>query len=84
MRGVAQGNTIRPLTFAVLRKTVAKWITYKCKGYEIVEIEIKRMDYINDEVCIADSEEDIRKTVEIQSEFADCVGIKFGTHKYAY
>ena len=29
-RGVAQGNTISPLTFAVIKETVAKWIAAEC------------------------------------------------------
>lgn len=35
-RGVAQGNTISPLTFAVVKETVAKWINKECRGYTIV------------------------------------------------
>ena len=70
-RGVAQGNTISPLTFAVVKKTVAKWIERECRGYEIAGIEVKGMDYMDDEVRIADTEEEIRKMTTIQSEFAE-------------
>lgn len=63
---------------------VAKRITHKCKGYEIAQIEVKGMKYMDDEVHIANSKEDIRKMVEIQSEFADLAEMKFGIHKCAY
>ena len=69
--GVAQGNTISPLTFAVVKETVAKWIEHKCRGYAIVGIEVKGMDYMDDEVRIADTEEEIRKMATIQNEFAE-------------
>jgi hypothetical protein len=41
------------------------------------------MDYMDDEVCIADTEEDIRKIVIIQSKFAEWARIRFGIHKCA-
>jgi hypothetical protein len=40
-RGVAQVNTISPLTFAVVKETVAKWIERECRGYAIAGIEVK-------------------------------------------
>ena len=83
-RGVAQGNTISPLTFAVVKETVAKWIEKECRGYAIAGIEVKGMDYMDDEVRIADSEEEIRKMAKIQSEFAEWAGMRFGIHKCAY
>ena len=55
-RGVAQGNTISPLTFAVVKETVAKWTAAECRGYAIVGIEVKGMDYMDDKVRIADME----------------------------
>ena len=70
-RGVAQRNTISPLTFAVVKETVAKWIAHECHGYSIAGIEVKGIDYMDDEVRIADTEEDIRKMATIQSEFAE-------------
>jgi hypothetical protein len=69
--GVAQGNTISPLTFAVVKKTVAKWIEQECRGYAIAGIDVKRMDCMDDEVRVADTEEEIRKMTTIQSEFAE-------------
>jgi hypothetical protein len=84
-REVAQGNTISPFTFAVVKKTVAKWIERECRGYEIAEIEVNDMDYMDDEVRIADTEEaEIRKIATIQSEFAEWSGMRFGIHKCAY
>ena len=82
-RGVAQGNTIIPLTFAIVKETVAKWIERECRGYVIAGIEVNRMDYMDDEVRIADTEEEIRKMATIQSEFAKCAGMRFGIHKCA-
>jgi hypothetical protein len=61
MRGVAQGNTISPLTFTVVKEMVAKWIERECRGYEIAGIEVKGMDYMDDEVRITDTEAEIRK-----------------------
>lgn len=83
-RGVAQGNTISPLTFAVVKETVAKWIAKECRGYMVAEVEIKGMDYMDDEVRIAGDEATIRKMAEIQSDFATWAGMKFGIHKCAY
>ena len=77
-RGIAQGKTINPLTFAVVKETVAKWIERECRGYEIAGIEVKGMDYMDymdDEVCIADTEEKIRKMATIQSQFAEWSGM---------
>jgi hypothetical protein len=42
------------------------------------------MDYVDDEVRIADTEEEIRKMATIQSEFAEWSGMRFGIHKYGY
>lgn len=64
-RGVAQGNMINLLTFAVVNETVAKWIAQECRGYLIARIKVKCMDYMDDEVRIADTEEDIRKMTTI-------------------
>ena len=83
-RGVAQGNTISPLTFAVVKETVVKWIAQECRGYSIARIEVKGMDYMDDEVHIADTEGDIRKMATIQSEFAEWAGMRFGIHKCVY
>ena len=83
-RGVAQGNTISPLTFAVVKETVAKWIERKYRRYAIVEIKVKGMDYMDDEVRIADTEEEIRKMATIQNEFVEWSGMRFGIHKCAY
>jgi hypothetical protein len=83
-REVAQGNTISPLTFAVVKKTVAKWIEQECRGYAIAGIEVKRMDNMDDEVRVADTEEEIRKMTTIQSEFAKWSEMRFGIHKCAY
>ena len=80
-KGIAQGKTISPLTFAVVKETVAKWIERECRGYEIAGIEVKGMDYMDDEVCIADTEEKIRKMTTIQSQFAEWSEMRFGIHK---
>jgi hypothetical protein len=45
----------------IIKETVTKWGEKECRGYSIAWIEVKMMDYINDEVRIADTEEDIRK-----------------------
>ena len=42
------------------------------------------MDYIDDEVRIADTEEEIRKMMTIQSEFAEWAIMHFDIHKCAY
>lgn len=42
------------------------------------------MDYIDDEVRIADTEEEIRKMKTIHSEFAEWAGMCFGIHNCAY
>ena len=42
------------------------------------------MDYMDDEMRIADTEEEIRKMTTIQSEFAEWSGMRFGIHKCAY
>ena len=42
------------------------------------------MDYMDDEVRIADTEEDICKMATIQSEFAEWAEMRFGIHKCAY
>ena len=42
------------------------------------------MDYMDDEVRVADTEEEIRKMTIIQSKFAEWSGIRFGIHKCAY
>ena len=42
------------------------------------------MDYMDDEIRIADTKEDICKMATIQSEFAEWAGMRFGIHKYAY
>ena len=81
---VAQGNTISFLTFTVVKETVAKWIERECRGYVIAGIEVKGMDYMDNEVHIADMKEEIRKMVTIQSEFAEWAGMRFGIHKCAY
>ena len=47
------------------KKTVTKWIELEYRGYAIAEIEVKWMDYMNDEVRIADTEEEIRKIATI-------------------
>ena len=83
-RGVAQDNTISPLTFAVIKETVAKWITQEYCGYYIVRIDVKGMDYMDDEVRIADILEDIHKMTTIKIEFAEWAGMRFGIHKCAY
>lgn len=62
---------ICPLTFAVVKETVAKLIAQECHGYLISRIEIKNMDYMDDEVRIADTEDDIRKIAMTQSEFTE-------------
>ena len=49
------------LTFTVVKETVAKWIAQECKEYAIPRIKVKGMDYMDDEVRIADLEEKIRK-----------------------
>lgn len=77
-RGVAQGNTISPFTFAVVKETVAKWIDKECQGYAIAGIQVKGMDYMDDEVKTADTEEDIRRMTRLQSEFAEWSGMKSG------
>lgn len=69
--GVAQGNTINPLKFAAVKKTVAKWIAKECRGYSIAGIEIKKINYMDNEVRIADTKEDIQKITEIQSDFIE-------------
>jgi hypothetical protein len=83
-RGVAQDNTISPLTFAVVKETVAKWIERECRGYAIAGIEVKGIDHMDDEVHVADTEEEIHKMTKIQSEFAEWSGMRFGIHKCAY
>ena len=83
-RGVVQGNTIGPLTFAVVKKTFIKWIECECRGYAIAGIKVKGMDYMDDEVRIADTEEEVRKMATIQSEFAEWAGMRFDIHKCAY
>ena len=72
------------MTFAVVKETVAKWIEREYRGYEIAGIEVKCMDYMDDEVRIADTEEKIRKMATIQSQFAEWSGMRFGIHKCAY
>lgn len=62
---------ISPLTFAVVKENVVKLIATECRGYSIAGIEVKGINYMDDEVYIADTEEDIMKIAEIQSEFAD-------------
>lgn len=47
-------------------------------------IDVKGMDYMDDEVRIADSTAEIRKMAEIQSDFATWSGMRFGIHKCAY
>ena len=42
------------------------------------------MDYMDDEVHVADTEEEIRKMTTIQSEFAEWSGMRFSIHKCAY
>lgn len=42
------------------------------------------MDYMDDKVRITDTEEDIRKMAEIQSDFVEMTGMKFESHKCAY
>ena len=81
-RGVAQGNTISTLTFAVVKETIA--IERECRGYAIAGIELKRMDYMDDEVYIIDTEEKTCKMTTIQSEFAEWLGMLFDIHKCAY
>jgi hypothetical protein len=39
---------------------------------------------MDDEVRVADTEEEIRKMTTIQSEFAEWSGMRFGIHKCAY
>ena len=41
------------------------------------------MDYMDDEVRIVDTEEEIRKMTIIQSEFAEWAGMRFGIRKCA-
>jgi hypothetical protein len=82
--GVVQNNTICPLTFAVVQETVAISIAQDCRGYLISRIEIKGIYYMDDEVCFADTEEDIRKISTAQSEFAEWVDIRFEIHSCAY
>ena len=81
---MTQCNTINPLTFAVIKETVAKWIEWECRGYAIAGIEVKGMDYMDDKVRIADTEGEIRKMTTIQSEFAEWAEIRFGIYKCAY
>ena len=82
--GVAQGNTFSFLTFAVVKEIVAKWIERKCRRYVITGIEVKGINYMNNEVRIADTKEEIRKMVTIQSEFAEWARMRFSIHKYTY
>jgi len=42
------------------------------------------MDYMDDEVRITDTEGDMRKMAQIQSDFAEWSGMKFKIHKCAY
>ena len=39
---------------------------------------------MDDEVRIADTEEEVRKMATIRTEFAEWAGMRFGIHKRAY
>lgn len=68
---LAHDNTISPLTFAVVKEVVAKWIAQESNRYVITGIEAKGMDHMDDKIRIADSVEEIRKITTIQSKFAE-------------
>ena len=51
--------------------------------YAITRIEMKGMDYMDDEVRVTDTEEEIRRMTTIQSEFAEWSEMRFGIHKCA-
>lgn len=55
----------------------------RVQRFSIARIQVKGMDYMDDEVQIAESEEDMRKMTNIQSEFATWSRMKFGIHKCA-
>ena len=63
---------------------VAKWIEQECRGYAIAGIEVKKIDYMDDGVCIADTKEEICKMTTIQSEFAERMEMRFGINKCTY
>ena len=48
-----------------------EWIERECQKYVIAGIEVKGMNYMDDEVRIADTKEEIWMMTTIQSEFAE-------------
>ena len=58
-------------------------ILEECQGYTIAEIVINDMNYLDDDVRIMDTEEDIRMMATIQRNFAERTGMKFTIYKCA-